>query len=77
MLDAALYWETRDIYLDLLEQLISGKIDSFEFYVEFRERTYLNSNVLDSLKANSLLLSPHQKSNEFCDFIVEIMGFCI
>ena len=36
-------WETREQYLDLLEKLISEKINSFQFYIEFKERNYFNS----------------------------------
>ena len=76
LLDNTLDWETKEQYIDLLEKLISGKIDSFKFYIEFKERNYLNGEVYDSLKANYLLLSPHEKSKEFSNFIFEIMDFC-
>ena len=76
LLDNTLDWETKEQYIDLLEKLISGKIDSFKFYIEFRERNYSNGEVFDSLKANFLLLSPHEKSKEFSNFIIEIMDFC-
>ena len=76
LLDSTLDWETKEQYIDLLEKLISGKINSFKFYIEFKERNELNSEVFDSLKANFLLLSPHEKSKEFSNFIIEIMDFC-
>ena len=76
MLDATLDWETRQEYIDLLEKLTSGKINSFKFYIEFQERNSLNGEVFDSLKANFFLLSPHEKSEKFSDFINEIMDYC-
>ena len=61
-LDAHLDWETREQYLQLLEKLINGKIDTFKFCIEFKKRNELNGEVFDSLEANFLLLSPHEKS---------------
>lgn len=76
LLDNTLDWETKEQYIDLLEKLISRKINSFKFYIEFKERNNSNGEVFDSLKANSLLLSPNEKSKEFSNFISEITGFC-
>ena len=76
LLDNTLDWETKEQYIDLLEKLISRKINSFKFYIEFKKRNDLNGEVFDSLKANSLLLSPNEKSKEFSNFISEIMDFC-
>jgi len=76
LLDAMLDWETKEQYIDLLEKLISRKIDAFQFYIEFRERSDSNGKVYDSLKANFLLLSPHEKAKEFSNFICEIMDCC-
>ena len=56
--------------------LISRKIDSFKFSIEFKACSYLNGEVFESLKANFLFLSPHEKSKEFSNFIMEIMDFC-
>ena len=67
---------TKEQYIELLEGLNSKKIDSFEFYLKFWERSDANGAVLDSLKANSLLLSPHEKSKKFSEFIHDIMDFC-
>jgi hypothetical protein len=52
------------------------KINSFKFYIEFKERNDLNGEVFGSLKANSLLLSPYEKLKEFSNFISKIMDFC-
>ena len=76
VLDGQLDWEAKEQYIDLLQKLISGKINSFKFYIKFKERNELNADILDSLEANFLLLSPQEKSNEFSDFIVEITDFC-
>ena len=61
LLDNTLDWETKEQYIDLLEKLISRKINSFKFYIEFKKRNDSNGEVFDSLKAN---------------FISEIMDFC-
>lgn len=76
LVDGTLDWETKEQYIDLLEKLISGEIDSFQFYIKFQERNDSNGEVFDSLEANSLLLSPHEKSEEFSKFIIEITHFC-
>jgi len=76
VLDSTLDWETKEQYIGLLEKLISGKINSFKFYSEFKERNELNGEVFDSLETNFLLLSPQEKSKEFSGFIISIMDFC-
>jgi len=76
-LDQCLDWETKDQYLELLEKLISGKISSFNFYLQFLKRNNLNCKVFHSLIDNFFLLSPHKKSEEFANFIAEIMEVCM
>ena len=76
VLDSHLDWETREQYIELLKKLISRKIDSFKFCIEFQKRNELNGEIFDSLEANFLLLSPHEKSIQFSDFIIEILNFC-
>jgi len=76
LLDNTLDWETKEQYIDLLEKLISREINSFEFYIKFKECNDSNGEIFDSLKANFLLLSPHEKSKEFSNFISEIIDFC-
>ena len=68
LLDNTLDW--------VLEKLISREINSFKFYIKLKERNDSNGEVFDSLEANFLLLSPHEKSKEFSNFIIEIMDFC-
>ena len=72
MLDNTLDWETKEQYLDLLDR----EINSFKFYIKFKERDDSNGELFDSLKANFLILSPHEKSKEFFNFISEIRNFC-
>ena len=38
LVDNTLDWETKEQYIDLLEKLISREINSFKFYIEFKER---------------------------------------
>ena len=44
-------WETKEQYIDLLEKLISKEINSFKFYIKFKERNDLNGEVVDSLSS--------------------------
>jgi len=76
VLDSHLDWETKEEYIQLLEKLINGQIDTFKFCIEFKKRSELNCEIFDSLEANFLLLSPHEKSMEFSDFIIEILDCC-
>jgi hypothetical protein len=52
---------------------IDGKINSFTFYIKFKERSNLNSDTLDFLEENLLLLSPDEKAMVFADLICEIL----
>jgi len=76
VLDRQLDWETRDQYLQLLEEFIEGKIDIGEFLIAFEERGRLNGEVLDILESNLILLEPHEKSLDFLDFIQQILQDC-
>jgi hypothetical protein len=76
VLDRQLDWETRDQYLQLLEEFIEGKIDIGEFLLAFEERGRLNGEVLDILEFNFILLEPHEKSLDFLDFIQQILQYC-
>lgn len=76
VLDRQLDWETRDQYLQLLEEFIEGKIDIGEFLIGFEERGRLNGEVVDILESNLILLEPHQKSLDFLDFIQQILQDC-
>ena len=75
-MEETLDWETKDQYVDLLEQFLSEEIDSFTFSIKFQERNDFNTEAYNSLKANFILLSPHEQSKEFSDFISEIIDFC-
>ena len=76
VLDRQLDWETRDQYLQLLEEFIEGKIYIGEFLIAFEERGRLNGEVLDILESNLILLEPHEKSLDFSDFIQQILQDC-
>ena len=75
-LDNALCWATKNRYLDLLEELICGKIDSFKFYIKFGKINDLSSELFDTLKSNYILLSPHLREKKFSNFICEISQIC-
>ena len=76
MLEEAVEWETKDQYVDLLEKFLSGEINSFTFSIKFKEQNDSNTEAFNTLKANFILLSPHEKSKQFSDFINEISNFC-
>ena len=64
--DEALDWETKDQFVDLLEQFLSGEINSFTFSIKFKERNDLNTEAFNSLKANFILLSYWIKYSFIC-----------
>jgi hypothetical protein len=76
VLDTQLDWETRDQYLQLLEEFIEGKIAIGEFLIAFEERVRLNGEVLDILESNLILLEPHEKASDFLDFLCQILENC-
>lgn len=77
ILSMSLYWETKDQYVDLLQQFLFGKINVVTFYNDFRDHCYSNNKVYESLKANFILLSPHKKSKEFAELMDEILMYCV
>ena len=76
MLDRQLDWETRDQYLQLLEEFVEEKMDIGEFLIAFEERGRVNGEVLDILESNLILLEPDEKSLDFLDFIQQILEYC-
>ena len=76
MLASHLGWETRDQYVKLLNEFMEKKIDIPEFCQAFCRRSELNDEVVDTLESNFILLSPHEKSVEFSDFMEEIFSCC-
>lgn len=77
ILSRSLDWETKDQYIDLLQQFLFGKINIVTFYNDFRDRCHSNLEVYQSLKANFILLSPHEKSKEFAELMEEITMYCV
>jgi len=75
-LDSQLDWEARDYYLELLDQLVKKRIPTSEFFFKFSQKSQENSEVLDFLESKLVLLSPHEKSLDFSDFINEILDYC-
>lgn len=71
-----LNWEIKDQYLELLENYMEEKIDSFNFRIAFCERYESIDEVADVLKSNRVLLSPHEKSLDFGDFLSQIDCCC-
>ena len=71
-----LNWEIRDQYLELLDNYMEAKIDSFNFIMKFEERYDSIEKVADLLKANRVLLSPDENSLDFVDFLSAIDSCC-
>ena len=76
VLNAQLEWEAGYYYLQLLDQLMEKKITSGEFFSKFHQKSIENSEVVDILESKFILLSPHEKSLDFSDFIEEIVDYC-
>jgi hypothetical protein len=72
-----LNWEIRDQYLELLENYMEEKRDSFNFRIRFRERYESIEKVADLLKSNRVLLSPDENSLDFGDLLSKIDSCCI
>lgn len=72
LLDSQVSWETSDQYLQLIDELIQGKISTSEFFSEFDEINQRNGEVFDLLESNFVLLSVDEKSLDFSNFIVEL-----
>ena len=71
-----LNWEIKDQYLELLENYMEEKIDSFNFRIAFCERYESIDEVADVLKSNRVLLSPHENALDFGDFLSQIDSCC-
>lgn len=71
-----LNWETRDQYLELLNQFMEKKIDIPDFCIAFCERYKLNEEVADILESNLVLLSPHENSLDFGNLLELIVDSC-
>lgn len=76
ILNSHLDWESRQNYLDLLEDFKEKKIKYFEFCIDFENRGKLTSEVTRILESNLILLSPHEKSFGFSNFLEEIFDLC-
>ena len=71
-----LNWEIRDQYLELLDNYMEAKIDSFNFIMKFEERYDSIEKVADLLKSKQVLLSPDENSLDFGDLLSEIESCC-
>ncbi len=76
ILNSHLDWESRQTYLDLLEDLKTQKIKYFKFCIDFETRGKLISEVTRILESNFILLSPHEKSFGFSDLLEKIFDLC-
>lgn len=71
-----LNWEIRNQYLELLENYMEEKRDTFNFRIRFCERYESIEKVAYLLKSNRVLLSPDEKSLDFGDLLSEIDNCC-
>lgn len=71
-----LNWEIRDQYLELLENYIEKKINSFNFRIIFSERYQSVEKIEELLESNRILLSPDKNSLDFGNLLSKIDGWC-
>jgi hypothetical protein len=76
LLEMQITWETRFLFVELLEQFLKGKISMGDFVGEFLDRDSLNSQTLSILESNLILFSPDEKSLGFSDLIENIYWTC-
>ena len=76
MLEGHLHWETRNQYLELLEEFLKKNISISDFCSEFLDRGSLNGDAVDFLESNLILLSPDEKSWDFSKLLEEIFDEC-
>ena len=63
--------------MDLLENYIENRIDSFNFRIGFRERYESIEKVKNLLTSNRVLISPDKNSLEFANLLSQIDSCCI
>jgi hypothetical protein len=71
-----LNWEIRNQYLELLENYMEEKMDSFNFRIRFCERYDSIGKMSDLLQSNRVFLSPDENSLDFADLLSTIDGCC-
>ena len=71
-----LNWEIRNQYLELLENYMEEKRDTFNFRIRFCERYESIEKVAYLLKSNRVLLSPDENSLDFGDLLSELDNCC-
>jgi len=76
ILENHLDWESRDNYLELLEDFRNGKLEDLKFCVDFEKRGLLITYMVGILESNLILLSSNEKSLGFSDLIAEISDIC-
>ena len=75
-IEGHLNWETKDQYLELVEQFLNDKISISYFCIEFSEIRSRNCKAIFMLESSFIILSPHEKSFDFTDFIEGIYWAC-
>ena len=71
-----LNWEIRDQYLELLEDYMEKKIDSFNFRIKFCERYESIGKIANQLQSNLVFISPDENSLDFGDLLSRIESCC-
>ena len=71
-----LNWEIRDQYLELLEDYMEKKIDSFNFRIKFCERYESIGKIANQLQSNLVFISPDENSLDFGDLLSKIDSCC-
>ena len=75
MTNGHLDWYIREHYLELLENFRKGKIQTFEFSINFEKSGKLTSDIIDILESNYIILSPNEKSLGFSYLLEEFFEY--
>jgi hypothetical protein len=76
LLSRQLDWETRDQYLELIQNFLKQKISIGDFLYEFYQRGLINDDVVQILESNLIVLSLDSNSFNFGTLLKEIFEKC-
>lgn len=73
MLEAQLYWEIRDQFLSLMENILNGNISMPEFFAELRTKNYAIIDAVTFLERHQILLSFDKKASKFGELLEDVL----
>jgi hypothetical protein len=71
-----LHWEIKSKYLNLLKKFVTKKMKAIDFMVAFQKRYDSIYDVVPFLESNRIVLSFHEKSEDFGQLLAEISSCC-